>query len=249
MPFAMLQQHYDQYSAQDHLVWKVLFDRQTALLHKRACGAFWQGLRAAGLHRHALPDFGQVSQRLQQATGWQLVPVAGLLGDADFYGLLARRRFPATVWIRSMAQFDFIEEPDLFHGVFGHVPLLMDAAFADFLQFLGHVATLHLPDAAAMVRLERLYGFAVQFGLVREGGETRLFGAGLLSSSGEIHHYLSEAAPRQPFELAAVLETPYSEAHLQDAYFELSGWEQLTESVADLAAVLADAPRPMLVAS
>ncbi|NVO30057.1 phenylalanine 4-monooxygenase [Hymenobacter sp. P5342] len=248
MPTAMLQQHYDQYSAQDHLVWKVLFDRQTALLHKRACDAFWQGLRAAGLHRNALPDFAQVSQRLQHATGWQLIPVAGMLNDADFYGMLARRQFPATVWIRSMEQFDFIEEPDLFHGVFGHVPLLMDAAFADFLQFLGHVAMLHLHDAAALARLERLYGFAVQFGLVREGGETRLFGAGLLSSSGEIHHYLSEVAPRHPFELAAVLETPYSEAHLQDGYFELSGWEQLTESVADLAAVLADAPQPALVA-
>ena len=247
MPLAMLQQNYQHYSAQDHLVWKVLFDRQTALLHKRACAAFWQGLAAAGLHRNALPDFAQISQRLQKATGWELEPVAGMLNDVDFYGLLARRRFPATVWIRNMAQFDFIEEPDLFHGVFGHVPLLMDPAFADFLQFLGRVATRHLPDAAALTRLERLYGFAVQFGLVREQGETRLFGAGLLSSSGEIHHYLADTAPRQPFELAAVLNTPYSEAHLQEHYFELSSWDQLTESVADLAAVLASVPKPELV--
>ena len=243
----MLEQNYQRYTPQDHLVWKVLFDRQTALLHKRACAAFWQGLAAAGLHRNALPNFGQVSQRLRQATGWELEPVAGTLNDADFYGLLARRRFPATVWIRSMAQFDFIEEPDLFHGVFGHVPLLMDAAFADFLQFLGHVATRHLHDPAALGRLERLYGFAVQFGLVQEKGETRLFGAGLLSSSGEIHHYLADTAPRRPFELTAVLDTPYSEAHLQDQYFELSSWDQLTESVADLAAALSQEPQPVLV--
>ena len=239
MPFAMIQQHYDRYTAQDHLVWKVLFDRQTALLHKRACAAFGRGLAAAGMHRNALPNFGEVSQRLQQATGWQLEPVGGMLGDADFYGLLAQRKFPATVWIRSMEQFDFIEEPDLFHGVFGHVPLLMDQGFADFLQFLGRVAMQHLDDAEALGRLERLYGFAVQFGLVLEEGETRLFGAGLLSSSGEIHHFLADAATRQPFDLATILHTPYSEQHLQEHYFVLRSWQQLTESVAELAALLA----------
>ncbi|GAB3225501.1 hypothetical protein GCM10027346_06800 [Hymenobacter seoulensis] len=235
----MVQQHYDQYTAQDQLVWKVLFDRQTALLHKRACAAFGQGLAAIGFHRNAIPNFAEVSQRLQKATGWQLEPVAGMLNDADFFGLLAQRKFPATVWIRSMAQFDFIEEPDLFHGVFGHVPLLMDKAFADFLYFLGHVAAQHLHDPVALARLERLYGFTVQFGLVQERGEARMYGAGLLSSSGEIHHCISDVTRRYPFDLATVLHTPYSEAHLQDQYFVLNSWDQLTESVAELAALLA----------
>ncbi|MFD2787996.1 phenylalanine 4-monooxygenase [Hymenobacter rubripertinctus] len=235
----MLQQHYDRYTAQDHLVWKVLFDRQTALLHKRACSAFGRGLAATGMHRNALPDFGQVSHRLRKATGWQLEPVQGMLGDADFFGLLAQRKFPATVWIRSMEQFDFTEEPDLFHGVFGHVPLLIDPTFADFLQFLGHVAMQHLHDGEALERLERLYGFAGQFGLVLEDGQPRLFGAGLLSSSGEIHHFLADEATRQPFELATILRTPYSEQHLQQQYFVLNSWDQLTESVAELAALLA----------
>ncbi|RYU82457.1 phenylalanine 4-monooxygenase [Hymenobacter persicinus] len=234
----MLQQEYSRYTAQDQLVWKVLFDRQTALLHKRAASAFAQGLAKVGFHRNAIPDFAEVSQRLHQATGWQLEPVLGTLNDADFFGLLAQRKFPATVWIRSMAQFDFIEEPDLFHGVFGHVPLLMDKAFADFLYFLGHVAAQHLHDAPALAQLERLYGFTVQFGLVLEKGETRMYGAGLLSSAAEIHHCLSDTSKRQPFDLATVLQTPYSEQHLQEQYFVLNSWEQLTESVADLAAIL-----------
>ncbi|GAA3996374.1 phenylalanine 4-monooxygenase [Hymenobacter fastidiosus] len=234
----MLQQDYACYTTQDQLVWKVLFDRQTALLHKRAATAFGQGLAKVGLHRGAIPDFAEVSQRLHQATSWQLEPVHGMLNDADFFGLLAQRKFPATVWIRSMQQFDFIEEPDLFHGVFGHVPLLMDHAFADFLHFLGHVAAQHLHDAPALARLERLYGFTVQFGLVLERGEARMYGAGLLSSSGEIHHCLGDITRRQPFDLATVLHTPYSEQHLQDQYFVLNSWEQLTESVAELAALL-----------
>lgn len=239
MSTTMLQQHYDRYMAQDQLVWKVLFDRQTALLHKRACSAFAQGLAAVGFHRNAIPNFAEVSQRLYKATGWQLEPVEGMLNDADFFGLLAQRKFPATVWIRSMAQFDFIEEPDLFHGVFGHVPLLMDKAFADFLHFLGYVAAQHLDDDVALTRLERLYGFTVQFGLVQERGETRMYGAGLLSSSGEIHHCIGDVTRRFPFDLATVLQTPYSEAHLQDQYFLLNSWDQLTESVAELAALLA----------
>jgi phenylalanine-4-hydroxylase len=235
----MLQQHYDRYTAQDQLVWKVLFDRQTALLHKRACQAFADGLQRIGFHRNAIPNFEETSERLRQATGWQLEPVAGMLNDAEFFGLLAQRKFPATVWIRSMEQFDFIEVPDLFHGVFGHVPLLMDKAFADFLHFLGHVAAQHLDDAVALERLDRLYGFTVQFGLVEENGSTRMYGAGLLSSSGEIHHCIADDSTRRPFDLGTVLDTPYSEAHLQDQYFVLPNWEQLTGSVAELAALLA----------
>ncbi|SHK78620.1 phenylalanine 4-monooxygenase [Hymenobacter psychrotolerans] len=235
----MVQQHYNRYTAQDQLVWKVLFDRQTALLHKRACSAFWQGLAAVGFHRNAIPDFAEVSGRLQKATGWQLEPVEGMLNDAEFFGLLAQRKFPATVWIRSMEQFDFIEEPDLFHGVFGHAPLLMDQGFADYLQFLGQVAVQHLDDAAALARLERLYGFTVQFGLVQERGEARMYGAGLLSSSGEIHQCSGDEARRLPFDLATALQTPYSELQLQEQYFVLSSWDQLTESVAELSALLA----------
>ncbi|MBC6989112.1 MULTISPECIES: phenylalanine 4-monooxygenase [Hymenobacter] len=239
MSKAMFTQHYDQYTAQDQLVWKVLFDRQTALLYKRAAAAFGKGLSRVGFHRGAIPNFDEVSERLYKATGWSLAPVPGLLDAPTFFGLLAERKFPATAWIRSMQQFDFIEEPDLFHGLFGHAPLLMDHAFADFLHFLGHVAGQHLNDPAALQQLRRLYGFTVQFGLVTENGAPKIYGAGLLSSAGEIHHCINDDTPRKPFDLAKVLNTPYSEARFQEQYFVLNSWEQLTESVAELAALLA----------
>ncbi|MBC6611248.1 phenylalanine 4-monooxygenase [Hymenobacter sp. BT507] len=239
MPNAMDTQHYHHYTTQDQLVWKVLFDRQTALLHKRAAVAFEQGLQQVGFQRTAIPRFEEVSERLRRRTGWEIAPVEGELDAVTFFGLLADRKFPVTTWIRSMQQFDFIEQPDLFHCAFGHLPLLMDHAFADFLHFLGRVAGQHLHDSVALQKLARLYGFTVQFGLVTEGGSTRIYGAGLLSSAGEIHHWLNSTDVRHPFDLATVLHTPYSEAHYQDQYFVLNSWDQLTESVADLAALLA----------
>lgn len=235
----MLQQHYDRYTPQDQLVWKVLFDRQTALLHKRACTAFTQGLQRIGFHRNAIPDFAEVSGRLRQYTGWSLVPVAGIVDDATFFALLAEKKFPATTWLRSMQQFDFIAEPDLFHDVFGHVPLLTDAAFANFLQFLGQVARQHPHDAQALQRLRALYWFTVEFGLVLEDGKPRLYGAGLLSSAGEVHHCVHDETTRHAFDLATVLNTGFTEVRFQEQYFVLTNWEQLTESVAELAALLA----------
>lgn len=240
----MLQQHYDRYTAQDQLVWKVLFDRQTALLHKRACTAFTQGLQRIGFHRNAIPDFQEVSERLHQYTGWTLVPVAGMVDDATFFALIAEKKLPATVWLRSMEQFDFIEEPDLFHDVFGHVPLLTDAAFANFLQFLGRVASQHLHDAVALQRLRVLYGLTVEFGLVMEQGKPRLYGAGLLSSAGEVHHCVHDETTRHPFDLATVLAAEFTEVRFQEQYFVLEDWDQLAESVAELAALLASDWQP-----
>ncbi|MBC8084239.1 MAG: phenylalanine 4-monooxygenase [Hymenobacter sp.] len=239
MLIPMSQQHYDRYTAQDQLVWKVLFDRQTALLHKRACQAFARGLQRIGFQRNEIPRFAETSERLRQHTGWTLVPVAGMVDDATFFALLAEKKFPATTWLRSMQQFDFIEEADLFHDVFGHAPLLTDGAFANFLQFLGQVARLHLHDAQALQRLRALYWFTVEFGLVQEDGRPRLYGAGLLSSAGEVHHCVHDETTRHPFDLATVLRTDFTEVRFQEQYFVLPNWEQLTESVAELAALLA----------
>ncbi|UYZ64601.1 phenylalanine 4-monooxygenase [Hymenobacter weizhouensis] len=235
----MVQQHYDRYTAQDQLVWKVLFDRQTALLHKRACTAFTRGLQRMGFHRNAIPSFEEVSERLGQSTGWTVVPVAGMVNDATFFALLAERKFPATVWLRSMQQFDFIDEPDLFHDVFGHVPLLTDAAYANFLQFLGHVARRHQHDAVALQRLRALYWFTVEFGLVLEDDQPRIYGAGLLSSAGEVHHCVHDETTRHSFDLATVLHQEFTELRFQEQYFVLPSWDQLTESIAELSALLA----------
>jgi phenylalanine-4-hydroxylase len=235
----MFEQAYDQYTTQNQLVWKVLFDRQTALLHKRAAAAFGTGLTRLNFQRTAIPHFDAVSEQLRRHTNWELVPVAEAVDDATFFAFLAERKFPAVTRLRSMEQFDFVKTPDLFHDVFGHAPLLTDSAFADFLHFLGIVGRQHRHDAPALVRLRRLYGFTVQFGLVQEAGQPRIYGAGLLSSAGEIHHCVHAETARHTFELATVLDTAYSEERFQEQYFVLSSWEQLTESVAEMAALLA----------
>ncbi|GAB2477519.1 phenylalanine-4-hydroxylase [Hymenobacter qilianensis] len=236
----MFEQAHDQYTTQDQLVWKVLFDRQTALLHKRAAQAFGAGLARLDFQRTVIPRFDAVSEQLQRYTNWELVPVPEAVDDATFFALLAERKFPAVTRLRAMEQFDFVKTPDLFHDVFGHAPLLTDSAFADFLHFLGIVGRQHRHDLPALVRLRRLYGFTVQFGLVQEGGQPRIYGAGLLSSAGEIHHCVHDETARHAFELSTVLDTPYSEERFQEQYFVLNSWEQLTASVAEMAALLAE---------
>ncbi|WP_143435130.1 phenylalanine-4-hydroxylase [Hymenobacter roseosalivarius] len=236
----MFEQAYDQYTTQDQLVWKVLFDRQTALLHKRAAAAFGAGLARLDFQRNAIPRFEAVNEQLQRLTSWELVAVPAAVDDAAFFAALAERKFPAVTQLRPMEHFDFVQTPDLFHDVFGHAPLLTDPAFADFLHFLGIVGRQHRHDAPALVRLRRLYGFTVQFGLVQEDGKPRIYGAGLVSSAGEIHHCVHDETARPAFELATVLATPYSEERFQEQYFVLNSWEQLTASVAEMAALLAD---------
>ena len=235
----MFEQAYDHYTPQDQLVWKVLFDRQTALLHKRAAAAFGVGLAHVGFQRNSIPRFEAVNEQLHRLTNWELVAVPSAVDDATFFASLAERKFPAVTKLRAMKQFDFVQTPDLFHDVFGHAPLLTDSAFADFLHFLGLVGRQHRHDALALTRLRRLYGFTVQFGLVQEEGQPRIYGAGLLSSAGEIHHCVHDETARPAFELATVLDTPYSEERFQEQYFVLNSWEQLTVSVAELAASLA----------
>ncbi|WP_310395809.1 phenylalanine-4-hydroxylase [Hymenobacter sp.] len=226
---------------QDQLVWKILFDRQTALLHKRAAPAFCQGLARLGLRREAIPDIGELSATVREHTGWQLAPVGRPFEPAAFFELLAERKFPIVTRIRLMRAFDFSPEPDLFHDLFGHVPMLLDEGLANFLHTLGLAYRAQPVGSPARARLWALYFFTAEFGLVQHEGQPRLYGAGLLSSAGEIHHCINEHTPRPTFNLATVLQTPVTGTRYQDQYFVLPAWEQLTDCVAELAGLLAAA--------
>lgn len=223
------------YSPQDQLVWKVLFDRQTALLHRRAVPAFGAAVAQLGLRREAIPDLSTLSAEVFRLSGWQLVLVGQSLGPEAFFRLLAKRQFPVTTRIRPMRDFDFSPEPDLFHDLFGHVPMLLDAHFTDFLHMLGQAAQALCPDdAVARRELWALYFFTAEFGLVLHDGKPRLYGAGLLSSAGEIYHCVNEATPRPAFNADTVRRTQVLGSRFQDQYFVLPAWEDL----ADLAGVL-----------
>ena len=228
---------------QDQLVWKMLFDRQTALLHRRAVPAFSAGLSRLGLRREAIPDIAELSATVREHTGWQLAAVGCPFEPGAFFELLAERRFPIVTRIRPMRAFDFSPEPDLFHDLFGHVPMLLDEGLADFLHMLGQAYRAQPVGSVAREQLWALYFFTAEFGMVQHEGQPRLYGAGLLSSAGEIHHCVNEHTPRPAFDLATVLRTPATGTPYQDQYFMLPAWEQLTECVAELAGLLANTYR------
>ncbi|AYA36157.1 phenylalanine 4-monooxygenase [Hymenobacter oligotrophus] len=224
-----LQQHYDQYTAEDRQVWQLLFERQLQALPGRAAPEFMEGLARIGFTADRIPDFRQVNPVLRRLTGWELVAVPGIVDDAVFFGMLAAKQFPATTWLRKLSELDYLEEPDMFHDVFGHVPLLTNAEFCRFLHQLGHIGLRHASDPAAVELLARLYWFTVEFGLIRDAGsgEARIYGAGILSSAGETRYSLGDEPTRLPFGVATVLDTAFRKDEFQTQYFVLESLDQL----------------------
>ncbi len=225
----VVEQPWQDYSADDHRTWGTLYTRQRALLVGRACDAFLQAQDAMGMDAAAIPRFDQLNQALSAATSWTLVGVEGLLPEADFFGHLAQRRFPVTWWIRRPEQIDYIAEPDLFHDLFGHVPLLMDPRFADYLEAYGHGGLkAHALGPEAMQYLARLYWYTVEFGLIRQDDGLRIYGAGIVSSKGESLYSLESDAPnRLGFDLERIMRTRYRIDTFQKTYFVIDSFEQL----------------------
>jgi phenylalanine-4-hydroxylase len=217
------------YSAHDHETWDILFARQSAQLPGRAASAFLHGLDVLRLSKPGIPDFAELNDRLMAATGWQVVAVPGLVPDDVFFDHLAHRRFVAGNFIRRRDQLDYLQEPDVFHDVFGHVPMLADPVFADYMQAYGE-GGLRSHGLGALDRLARLYWYTVEFGLVREGGGLKLFGAGIVSSHGESRFALDDPSPhRITFDLERVMRTDYIIDDFQQTYFVIDSFEKLLE--------------------
>ncbi len=215
------------YADEDHAVWKILAERQTALAAKYACAEFNEGLRTLGIN-DGIPDFAAVNERLMKLTGWQVVGVPGLIPDAVFYDHLANRRFPVTVWIRKRSEIDYLVEPDLFHDFFGHVPLMSNPVFADYMQAYGQRGVEAGPHIDL---LARLYWYTVEFGLIRTQDGLKIYGAGILSSAREIEHAMTSMdVERLPFEAMTVIRRPYEIDRLQNTYFILDDFGQLFEA-------------------
>ncbi len=220
-------QHWDRYTEQDHATWKTLFERQARLLPGRACDEFLCGLKDLPLDAERIPDFRRLNEVLERRTGWQVVAVPGLVPDEVFFAHLANRRFPAGHFIRQPHQLDYLEEPDVFHDVFGHVPMLMMPAMADFIQAYGQ-GGLRAQSLGVLDKLARVYWYTVEFGLVRQGDGLRLYGAGLASSAGETRYSLEDVSPnRIVFELERVMRTRYRIDDFQETYFVLEHFDEL----------------------
>ncbi|MBV9842550.1 MAG: phenylalanine 4-monooxygenase [Sphingomonadaceae bacterium] len=220
-------QDWARYTAHEHAIWDLLFARQSAQLEGRAAKAFLRGLDVLHLSKPGVPEFRELSDRLGALTGWQVVAVPGLVPDAVFFEHLANRRFPAGNFIRSADQLDYLQEPDVFHDVFGHVPMLADPVFADYMQAYGEGGLRSL-GFGALDKLARLYWYTVEFGLVREQGGLRLFGSGIVSSHGESRFALDDPSPnRIRFDLVRVMRTRYRIDDYQQVYFVLDSFEDL----------------------
>ncbi|BCT92256.1 phenylalanine 4-monooxygenase [Lysobacter helvus] len=229
---AVVEQPWSTYTETDHGTWATLFERQQQVLQGRASDEFLRNQRAMGMTPDRIPKFDDLNRILRPATGWELIGVEGLLPELTFFEHLANRRFPVTWWIRKPEQLDYLSEPDLFHDLFGHVPLLMNPVFADYMAAYGRGGVkAHGIGPEALVNLTRLYWYTVEFGLIRQPDGLRIYGSGIVSSKGESIHCLESPAPnRIGFDLERIMRTRYRIDTFQKTYFVIDSYEQLMEA-------------------
>ncbi|MGE0442761.1 MAG: phenylalanine 4-monooxygenase [Gemmatimonadales bacterium] len=225
-----LRQRWTAYRPEDHAVWAELYRRRMADLPDQASAVFLAGVDAIGLEPDRVPDLARINERLAGRTGWRSVPVPGFLPAPAFFASLARRRFPTVITVRQASAIDYTPAPDIFHDIFGHVPLHADPVFAGLLQRFGRLA-LAARSPAAIEQVARLFWFTIEFGLVRESGAVRLYGSGLISSAAEAAHALGPHCARRPFDLDTVLGTSFDIDHVQPLLFVIEDFAQLFEAM------------------
>jgi phenylalanine-4-hydroxylase len=223
-------QHWENYAEQDHAVWRELYKRQSKLLVNRACREYLDSLSVLGVTADGIPDFHRMSDILNKTTGWSIITVKGLITSEAFHSHLAARQFPVTYWIRKPEQIDYIAEPDIFHDLFGHIPMLMNPIFADYMQEFGK-GGVKATNLNAIRHLERLYWYTVEFGLINTKEGVRIYGSGIVSSKTESVYCLDDARPhRIGFNLKRIMRTDYRYDKLQECYFVIDSFEQLFDA-------------------
>ena len=228
-----MNQDYNTYTHADHEVWQLLFERQMQKLPSIASVAYLEGIEKAGFVSYQIPDFENKTNPLLKAlTGWSVIPVQGLVPIKEFFELLANKKFPASTWLRKKEQLDYLEEPDMFHDTFGHVPLLTNQAFCNFLAEFSKISLKYINDDHAVKLMQKLYWFTVEFGLVKENGKLKIFGGGIISSSGESVYSLCSGVPeRVGYSIEEILETEVKIDAYQKKYFVIDSYEQLFQSL------------------
>jgi phenylalanine-4-hydroxylase len=214
-----MKQEWKKYTEEDHAVWKILFERQLQNLQGKAWDEYLNSISLAGLTAEEVPDFYQVELALSKQTGWEIEVVPGIISVDEFLRLLARKRFCSSTWLRSRAQLDYLEEPDMFHDIFGHIPLLINKSYSDFVVAFARLGLHYLHHPQAVMLLERLYWFTIEFGMMRSNGKLQIYGAGILSSFGESKHVFGKDILLRPFTAEAVLLTPFRNNEIQKQYF------------------------------
>ena len=228
------EQIYSNYTSEDFQVWKTLYNRQTELLQHSASLEYLNALDVIGFSANNIPDFNEIEKALQSLTGWSLQTVPNISEQKDFFTFLSQKKFTATCWLRKMEELDYLEEPDMFHDVFGHVPLLSNKHYTDFFEGISHIALDYIDNPRAIELLGRIYWFTTEFGLIRESGELKVYGAGIMSSYGETKNSLSDNTEKFLFDVEHVFNSDFRTDILQERYFVIDSYEQLYTSIPEI---------------
>ncbi len=226
----LIQQDYAAYTKEQHGIWAELVERVYPELEKHAAWEYLEGFEIIGLQRDCLPHLGSISVRLEPRTGWNSTPVSGFLPAPAFFEMLAARRFPTTTWLRNRGSLDYTPEPDIFHDVFGHVPMHAHKVFAEFLEHYGRVCAA-ISNEAVLEKLGRLFWYTVEFGVIRQGGEVKVYGSGLISSHGECRNVISGRCAIRDFSLDEVLQTSVKVDELHKLLFAVDSFEQIYDAM------------------
>ncbi len=233
-------QDYSTYTTEDFYVWKLLYERQIPHIKEVASKLYLEALDIIGFNADEIPHFEETTKKLQKQTGWKIGVVPELVPQKEFFEMLTNKVFPATCWLRSFEELNYIEEPDMFHDVFGHIPLLVNPAYAQFMQSFGKLAMKWIDDADAIAILARVYWYTIEFGLLNENKNNKIFGAGIISSIGETAHVFSNDSVKTPFNIHEMLATPYRIDTLQPRFFVIESFEQLCSAIPDIDAELSN---------
>ncbi|MBT8326602.1 MAG: phenylalanine-4-hydroxylase [Bacteroidia bacterium] len=231
-----MQQSYSKYTEDDHEVWKILYDRQVDNLENKAHPAYLTALEDLfnALHNTKVPNFNEVDKTLLSRTGWSIEVVPGLIPVVEFFELLAIKRFPSSTWLRKKSELDYLEEPDMFHDSFGHLPLLANTDYANFMQKIGLLGIKHKANEDIITKLKSYYWFTIEFGLVKMNEKTGIYGAGLISSYGETNQIYTDKVIVKPFDIEEIINTSFVNSEMQNLYYKVESLNQLYLSIEEL---------------
>jgi len=227
-----MKQIYEKYTKEDVHVWQTLFERQVQNLADKSCQNYLECLTEMKevLNANKIPKFEELNQTLMSKNGWSIEVVPGLIPVEDFFQLLSQKKFCSSTWLRKMEQLDYLEEPDMFHDVFGHIPLFMDNNYADFAQKIGEIGVKYKNDEQILLELQRIYWFTIEFGLIK-GDRPEIYGAGLISSYGETNSIYSGQSEILKFDLKKIIQTDFCNSEMQTLYFLLESFDELYQSI------------------
>lgn len=229
-------QVYGNYTAEDFKVWKTLYNRQYDSIILHGSKDYLKALDEIQFSPDHIPDFIAVNQRLKKLTGWELKTVPCISPPQTFFKLLSEKKFTATCWLRSFSELDYIEEPDMFHDVFGHTPLLTNHDYVIFFKALGDIGLKHIDNEQVINMLQRLYWFTIEFGLIQEDGEIKYYGAGIISSKSETAHALNKLSKKRDFNVAEVMNHSFRTDVIQEEYYVIQSFNQLSEAITEIEA-------------